>query len=105
MAVNFDQSFDYDRSLDVRIHLQGLAQGKWLCKHYRIDRDHSNAYTVWLSMGRPVVPDDAQLAILEERMGLELLEPAYSIACDDGDAALSTVLPPQSVSVWVVEPA
>ena len=31
----------------------GLKQGKAKLQHFRIDREHSNAYTVWQGMGSP----------------------------------------------------
>ena len=30
-----------------------------LVRHYRIDRDHSNAYTIWKAMGSPQSPTTA----------------------------------------------
>ena len=103
MAVNFDEAFEYDQSHALRIALHGLGAGQWRCRHYRIDRDHSNAHTVWQSLGRPVVPDDEQLAAIQNRQGLEVLEPDRTIQSDGQDVCLHTTLPPQSVSLWVLE--
>ena len=102
MAVNFDEAFDYDRAVPVRVRLQGLPAGPRRCRHYRIDRAHSNAYAIWLSLGRPVVPDEEQLAVIQSRQGLELLEPDRTIHGGD-EVCLETTLPPQSVSLWVLE--
>jgi len=102
MAVNFGEAFDYDESHDIQIRLDGLAGGSWHYRHYRIDREHSNAYTVWLSMGRPVVPSDEQLAVLQSRHGLELAEPESEITASD-HPFLGTTLPPHSVSLWELD--
>jgi xylan 1,4-beta-xylosidase len=104
MAVNFDESFDYAESFQVQLELQGLEAGEWRCRHYRIDQQHSNAYTVWLAMRRPVPPTEEQLAAIQQRMGLELLEPEFQIAADDQGLSLSTMLPAQAVSLWVLRP-
>lgn len=105
MAVNFNEQFAYADQHAVSIELEELSAGPWECRHYRIDRDHSNAYTVWLTMGRPVVPDDGQLAAIQARMGLELAEPSFPLGAAEGKVALETALPPQSVSLWVVDRA
>jgi len=102
MAVNFDEDFAYAESHRVRLALEGLQPGRWRCRHYRIDRDHSNAYTAWLDMGRPTVPDDAQMARIRQRQGLELLEPEGELSVGDGGASLETELPPHSVSLWTL---
>jgi len=103
MAVNFGEEFEYAESHDVGLTLEALAPGPRRCSHYRIDRDHSNPYTVWESLGRPVVPDDEQLSLIQERMGLELMEPGSEVNVSGGSVHLDTTLPPQSVSLWVLE--
>ena len=103
MAVNFDESFEYDQSHPLRIRLREPGPGRWRCRHYRIDRNHSNAHTVWESLGRPVVPDDKQLAAIQSGQGLEALEPDRSVRPDGREVCLQTTLPPQSVSLWVLE--
>ena len=46
---------------------------KVLLQHYRIDNDHSNAYTVWKNMGSPQKPTPEQYAELKAAGQLELL--------------------------------
>ena len=41
--------------------------------HWRIDEDHSNAYTIFRKLGRPERPTPDQTAQIRERMGLETL--------------------------------
>jgi len=102
MAVNFKEEFGYDQTVAVQIELQGLQTGSWSCLHYRIDRDHSNAYTVWQVMGRPLIPDSEQLAMIRRRQGLELAEPEFTIASSDEKALIQTTMPPQSISLWII---
>jgi len=104
MAVNFDEAFDYDRACPVSVRPEGLADGlSWRCRHYRIDRDHSNAYTAWLELGRPVVPDDGQLAAIIARHGLEEMEPERTLDCVNGAPQLEAELPPHAVSLWTLD--
>ena len=68
-----------------------------------IDEDYSNAYSAWLSMDRTAVPDRRQVARLQARMGLESFEPARTIEAVNGELTLKPVLPPHSVSLWLLE--
>lgn len=103
MAVNFGEALDYDGTCRVRIRLEGIAAGSWRCRHYRIDRDHSNAHTIWQSLGRPAAPDAGQLEAIRPRQGIEQMEPDRRIDPGSGDACLETTMPPHSVSLWVIE--
>ena len=38
----------------------GLPDGRPALMHYRIDNEHSNAYTAWKLMGSPQPPTPAQ---------------------------------------------
>lgn len=105
MAVNFDERFDYGETVAVETVVAGVSGGQWRASHYRIDRAHSNAYTVWLGQGRPVPPNPEQLAALHRQMGLERLEPDFTVTPEGGRLALRTSLPPQAVSLWVLEAA
>ena len=101
MVVNFNEKLDYDRSVSISIRLEGLATGSWRCRHYRIDRDHSNAYTIWQSMGRPLVPDEQQLLAIRKHQGLELME-EFLVTSHDGIAYIETDMPPHSVSLFIL---
>jgi len=103
MTVNFNEDVDYNETHAVQIRLQDMPIASWRVRHYCIDRDHSNAYTVWLSMGRPVVPTDEQLAAIQARQGLEMMEPEYTLSTRRGDAYLETTLPPHAVSLWMLD--
>jgi xylan 1,4-beta-xylosidase len=71
--------------------------------HYRVDRDHSNAYTVWQKLGSPTAPTRPQYAQMESASQLGLLTGApVEVAVDNGAATLSFPLPRQAVSLIVV---
>ena len=75
------------------------ATKRALLRHYRIDHDHSNAYTVWQQMGSPQQPTASQQAQLEAAGQLQLLDSPRWISSDAGTSAVSFPLPRQAVSL------
>ena len=72
--------------------------------HYRVDATHSNAYTLWQSLGSPTAPSRAQYAQLEAAAQLGALENAPATApVSQGEATLSFALPRQAVSLLVFQ--
>ncbi|MGA2747675.1 MAG: beta-xylosidase [Verrucomicrobiota bacterium] len=72
--------------------------------HYRIDDDHSNAFTAWKRMGAPAGPDLAQYRQLVAAGALAPLEDApRTVAAQSGQAVLRFTLPRQAVSLVVLE--
>jgi len=80
------------------------SAGKYKPTHYRIDENHSNAYTLWKSMGKPYNPTEAQLSQIKSREGLELYEPEKVINAKENKITLPLQLPHHSVSLLVFEP-
>jgi xylan 1,4-beta-xylosidase len=67
-------------------------------KQWRIDREHSNAYTVFRESGSPKDPTPEQIATVKNRMELELLEPGRPV--DAGmPISLSLQLPTNSMTM------
>ena len=69
---------------------------------FRIDEEHSNAYTVWKKMGSPQSVTEEEYNTLEKAGKLQSLNPDKPQACsvsDRGDVVLSTVLPCHGVSL------
>jgi xylan 1,4-beta-xylosidase len=90
----------------VTLALEGLAlkNGKAKLTHYRIDKTHSNAYTMWQQQGSPAKPSAAQYKALEAASELTTLQGApASVDVKDGSASLPITLPRQAVSLVVVE--
>ena len=85
----------------ARVSIMGLpaSAGRVLVKHYRIDRDHSNAYTVWKQMGSPQNPTPEQYARLESAGQLQLLESPRWLWSESGQVEVSFALPRQAVSL------
>jgi xylan 1,4-beta-xylosidase len=81
----------------------GLKQGKAKVQHFRIDGDHSNAYTVWQGMGSPAKPSSAQYAQMEKASELALLGGPAGVEVADGRAMIRFTLPRQGVSLIVLE--
>ena len=75
------------------------AAGRVLVHHYRIDAEHSNAYTAWLRLGSPQQPSGEQYARLEAAGQLQLLRPPEWVSTHDGKASVTFTLPRQAVSL------
>jgi xylan 1,4-beta-xylosidase len=80
---------------DIHLTVAGLPANvhQMKLRHYRIDRDHSNAYTVWKAMG------SQDYAHLEAAGKLELLTPESAVTSKSGTVELSFTLPRQAVSL------
>ena len=87
----------------VTLELSGLDAADARVIHYRIDEQHSNAYSAWLRMGSPIAPDPAQYAALQQASDLAALESSpATLAPGGGRARLEFTLPRQGVSLLVV---
>jgi xylan 1,4-beta-xylosidase len=67
-------------------------------RHFRIDREHSNAFAAWLRMGSPAKPRSEQYAELEAAGRLAEM-PALALTGAAEGAELQIVLPQQAVSL------
>ena len=67
--------------------------------HYRIDENHSNAFSVWKKMGSPQKPTAEQYAALDKADALTKLEPDQTIKLNKGSVSLNIQLPRQAVSL------
>jgi xylan 1,4-beta-xylosidase len=83
------------------VTVQGIPRQvrRVLVTHYRIDGDHSNAYTVWKAMGSPQHPTAEQYAELKSKDGLQLLTSPDWMDVANGQVKLSTTMPRQSISL------
>ena len=82
----------------VQLAARGVP-GRVLVQHYRIDDEHSNAYTVWKQMGSPQQPTPEQYARLEASGQLQLLTSPEWRRSKDGTLALDFPLPHHAVSL------
>jgi len=86
---------------EVDVNVTGIPPGvkRVLLEHYRIDETHSNAYSVWKSMGSPQSPTPEQYAQLKAAGQLELLNSPAWVDVQDGKVTIETALPRQAVSL------
>ena len=86
---------------DVQLAVTGLpdAARRVLIRHYRIDQNHSNAYTLWQQQGSPQKPTPEQYAALEAAGQLQELESPRWADARGGRVELSFKLPRQGVSL------
>jgi xylan 1,4-beta-xylosidase len=85
----------------VRLAVAGVpaSVARVLLRHYRIDQDHSNAYTVWKQMGSPQDPSPEQYGKLEAAGQLQLLESPQWVWPRDGKVEAAFTLPRHAVSL------
>ena len=85
----------------VHLSVSGLpaAAGRVLIQHYRVDDDHSNAYTAWQRMGSPAEPSPEQYAQLEAAGQLQLLNSPAWLQARNGQLAVDFQLPRHAVSL------
>jgi len=85
----------------ISLTVSGAAQAakRVLLTHYRIDQDHSNAYTLWMKMGSPQNPTPEEYAHLEAAGQLQLLESPRWVSTEDGSIHLTFTLPRHAVSL------
>jgi xylan 1,4-beta-xylosidase len=89
----------------VELEVRGLptAAESVQVRHYRIDEEHSNAFTAWKRMGEPQSPSPEEYALLEEAGRLAQLAPPAGQPVAAGRLGLRFTLPRQAVSLIVVE--
>src|SRR5277367_6019915 len=84
---------------EIAVSIKGIPAHRVLLQHYRIDNDHSNAYTVWKEMGSPQSPTPEQYAKLQAAGQLELLDSPQWVTPADGEMKLNLQLPRQGLSL------
>jgi xylan 1,4-beta-xylosidase len=85
----------------VAVSVKGIDSSvhRVLLQHYRIDDNHSNAFTVWKAMGSPQSPTPEQYAKLQAAGQLELLCSPQWLTADNGELKLDFELPRQGISL------
>jgi len=89
----------------VELSLTGLPVGGTpvLLEHFRIDRDHSNAFEAWKRMGSPQHPTPGQFAELQRASDLAPLGSPEWVRPKDGKLTIRFTLPRQAVSLLVLD--
>ena len=91
-----------DAAIELTLNHLPLANGEGKLTQYRIDRTHSNAFTVWQGMGSPTAPNGRQYAELV-KAGQLAAEPPVPVSVKDGAASVRFALPRQGVYLFVLE--
>ncbi|MEX2529324.1 MAG: beta-xylosidase [Gemmatimonadota bacterium] len=83
----------------VQLEVSNVPAERVRVHHYRIDEDHSNAFTTWREMGAPQQLTDGQLAQLREAAELaQLVSPRWADV-ENGRLSIPFELPRQGVSL------
>ena len=72
-------------------------------RHYRVDKQHSNAFEVWKSQGSPQSPTAAQYRELERAGQLQTVDKETRCDVKNGEVHLEFALPRQGVSLLQFE--
>jgi xylan 1,4-beta-xylosidase len=101
MSWNYHDDDVAGPSAPIHLTIAGVpaAAHRVLVRHYRIDQEHSNAYTVWKQLGSPQSPSAEQYAHLEAAGQLELIGSPEWVSADKGSIEVSYSLPRQGVSL------
>ena len=86
-------------SIDLTIEGLAASATHGVLEHFRIDSDHSNAFTAWKEMGSPPAPSPSQSGQLEKEGQLQLLSSPERIPIEKGPVHLKFALPRQGLSL------
>jgi xylan 1,4-beta-xylosidase len=88
-------------SAEVRLKIEGLPSGlsRVLLEHWGVDHGHSNAYTVWQTMGSPQNPSADQYESLKAAGQLQLRESPRWLVVDGKALEISFTQPIQGLSL------
>jgi xylan 1,4-beta-xylosidase len=91
---------------DVTVRIERVPfKGPLRVSHWRIDAVHSNSHTAWRGVGAPQDPTSSELAVIQQRQGLERLGPDRTETPSDGVLTLRIGLPLPSVSLVEIQRA
>ena len=83
----------------ITLSIEGPPDGRATLTHYRVDTDHSNAYTVWKTMGSPQSPTVAQRDTLLKAGELQMLGAPERVSIQRTRFMVPLTLPRQGVSL------
>jgi xylan 1,4-beta-xylosidase len=89
----------------VTLNLTGLSGASGIANvtHYRVDEDHSNAYTLWKRLGSPIAPNDEEYAQMLKASELTALEESAPVRLRRGAGTVTFALPRHGVSLLVID--
>jgi len=99
LVWNYDDDDLPAAGANITLTIDGLPDGRAILTHYRIDSDHSNAYTVWKAQGSPQSPTAAERDALVRAGHLQTLGAAETVVFAHGRGVVGFTLPRQAVSL------
>ena len=88
------------KASQIRLDISGITSEKVLVTEYRIDKENSNSYEVWKSMGSPQNPTREQYETLIKAGALKMFASPFPANTRNGFINLSLNLPRQGVSLF-----
>ena len=85
----------------INLSITGLPSDvrRGLLEHFRVDSEHSNAFTAWKEMGSPQSPSESEYKRLEVAGQLQLLNSPIWVEMPRGSIELHFALPRQGLSL------
>jgi xylan 1,4-beta-xylosidase len=101
MLWNYDDDDLPAAGANVTVKISGVPAEvhRVLIEHFRIDEDHSNAFTAWKAMGSPQKPTPEQYVQLKAAGQLQTLTSPEWADVIDGSVTVHTQLPRQATSL------
>ena len=88
-----------DAEVELTLDHLPLVGREATLRHFRIDEEHSNAFTAWKRLGSPQQPTPEQYAQLEKAGQLAALDSPKPLRIGNGQAAVKFKLPRRAVSL------
>ena len=86
----------------MKLCVEGLSDGEYRVKHYRIDKNTSNSFAKWCELGRPERPTMLQKDVIKKAGDLALYYPE-EIADLKGTYEQDVVMQQNSISLIEIE--
>ena len=101
LVWSYDDDSSKSAPTEIHLRIEGLPQGvsRVLLEHWGVDRDHSNAYTAWQTMGSPQNPSAGGYDRLKIAGQLQLRESPRWIVRDGNAVEITFTQPAQGLSL------
>jgi xylan 1,4-beta-xylosidase len=101
MLWNYHDDASSPTGAEAQVTIRGFAPSvkQVLVEQFRVDEDHSNAFTAWQRMGSPQQPSADEFRRLKSAGRLEQAESPVWMAPANGQLRLAVHLPPESVAL------
>lgn len=99
MVWNYHDADVTEEAAPVTVTIKNIPSNLFLLQHYRIDKDHSNAYEAWKKMGSPQTVTDEQYKQLEQSGQLQIIQSPEWIRVLHGETVIRFSLPKQGISL------